>query len=119
MLLAAVVAVALARPDSKYTTKYDNVDLDEIIKNDRLMQNYVKCLLEKGNCSPDGAELKSKYPPIMFYLCKLSRSALCRSRSYASRFLLTLHVLHVNQFRHFSKFYFTTIQTNNTVGDMI
>lgn len=57
---AAIVAVALAKPAEKYTTKYDNVDLDEIIKNDRLMHNYVKCLLDKGNCSPDGAELKSK-----------------------------------------------------------
>lgn len=61
VLLVAVVALAIAKPQSKYTTKYDNVDLDEIIKSDRLMHNYVKCLLDKGNCSPDGAELKSKY----------------------------------------------------------
>lgn len=60
LFAAAVVAVAIAKPADKYTTKYDNVDLDEIIKNDRLMYNYVKCLLDKGNCSPDGAELKSK-----------------------------------------------------------
>lgn len=60
-LVAAVVVVASARPETpKYTTKYDNIDLDQIIKNDRLMQNYVKCLLDQGNCSPDGAELKSK-----------------------------------------------------------
>lgn len=44
-----------------YTTKYDNVDLDEILANDRLFSNYYKCLLDQGNCSPDGAELKSKY----------------------------------------------------------
>lgn len=46
--------------DTKYTTKYDNVDVDEIIKSDRLLKNYVQCLLEKGKCTPDGAELKSK-----------------------------------------------------------
>lgn len=44
----------------KYTTKYDNVDLDNIIKSDRLMKNYVNCLLERGKCTPDGEELKSK-----------------------------------------------------------
>lgn len=47
--------------DTKYTSKYDNVDLDQILKNDRLLNNYVKCLLEKGKCTPDGAELKSMY----------------------------------------------------------
>lgn len=44
--------------EPKYTTKYDNIDLDEIIKSDRLLKNYVNCLLEKGKCTPDGAELK-------------------------------------------------------------
>lgn len=45
---------------SKYTTKYDNVDLEEIVHSDRLLKNYVNCLLEKGQCTPDGLELKSK-----------------------------------------------------------
>lgn len=44
--------------EPKYTTKYDNIDLDEITKSDRLLKNYVNCLLEKGKCTPDGAELK-------------------------------------------------------------
>lgn len=44
----------------KYTTKYDNVDLEEIIKSDRLLKNYVDCLLEKRPCTPDGLELRSK-----------------------------------------------------------
>lgn len=61
VVFAVVLAVALARPDSKYTTKYDNIDLDQILKNDRLMKNYVDCLLEKGRCTPDGQELKSKF----------------------------------------------------------
>ncbi|RZC33172.1 OS-D domain containing protein [Asbolus verrucosus] len=60
ILLVAFVFYAYGSPDNaKYTTKYDNVDLDEIIKSDRLLKNYVNCLLEKGNCTPDGAELKN------------------------------------------------------------
>lgn len=46
--------------DDKYTNKYDNINLDEILENKRLLKNYVNCLLDKGNCSPDGQELKSK-----------------------------------------------------------
>ncbi|GJQ66509.1 hypothetical protein Trydic_g4500 [Trypoxylus dichotomus] len=58
----AVVTIAVARPDDKYTTKYDNVDLNEILKNKRLLKGYVFCLLDKGPCSPDGTELKKVLP---------------------------------------------------------
>lgn len=58
-VLFAVVVNALPNP-VEYTSKYDNIDLDQILKNDRLLNNYVKCLLEKGKCTPDGQELKSK-----------------------------------------------------------
>lgn len=43
-----------------YDTKYDNIDLEELLRNDRLRKNYVKCLLGQGPCTPDGLELKSK-----------------------------------------------------------
>ncbi|XP_043486785.1 ejaculatory bulb-specific protein 3-like [Polistes fuscatus] len=46
----------------KYTTKYDNIDLDQILKSDRLLNNYVNCLLDAGNCTPDGHELKKSLP---------------------------------------------------------
>jgi len=64
-LFAALVAVALAAKETKpaggYTTKFDNVDLDQILASDRLLKNYHKCLMEKGPCTPDGTELKSEY----------------------------------------------------------
>lgn len=44
-----------------YDTKYDNVDLEEILKNDRLRRNYIKCLLNEGPCTPDAQELKSNW----------------------------------------------------------
>lgn len=43
-----------------YETKYDDVDLDELLNNDRLRHSYVKCLLGEGPCTPDGLELKSE-----------------------------------------------------------
>ncbi|KAF7991587.1 hypothetical protein HCN44_008958 [Aphidius gifuensis] len=45
-----------------YSTKYDNIDIDEIIKNDRLVNNYVGCLMEEKSCTPDGLELKKNLP---------------------------------------------------------
>jgi hypothetical protein len=52
---------ARVRRDEKYTTKYDNINIDEILASDRLVDNYVKCLLDKGRCTPEGAELKCKF----------------------------------------------------------
>ncbi|XP_047536326.1 allergen Tha p 1-like isoform X1 [Vanessa atalanta] len=57
--LFALIAIALARPDEKYTDRYDNVDLDEILGNKRILGNYFKCIMDQGKCSPDGTELKS------------------------------------------------------------
>lgn len=63
ILLATVIyAVSYAKPaDDEYTTKYDNVDLDAIIKNDRLLRSYIDCLLGTKKCNKDGEELKSKF----------------------------------------------------------
>ncbi|KAJ8928810.1 hypothetical protein NQ314_018576 [Rhamnusium bicolor] len=69
VFVVVVIALVWARPDEKYTTKYDNVDLDEIIKSDRLLKNYVNCLLEKGNCTPDGTELKKVLPDALHTEC--------------------------------------------------
>lgn len=57
-LLIAVAALSYA---DKYTSKYDDVDIDQILQSDRLLRNYLNCLLDKGRCTPDGAELKSKF----------------------------------------------------------
>ena len=65
-LVFVLVALSLAEAaritrDEKYTTKYDNINLDEILASDRLIDNYYKCIMEQGKCTPDGAELKGEY----------------------------------------------------------
>lgn len=47
--------------EEAYTSKFDNVDVDAIINNERLLNGYVGCLLDKSPCTPDAGELKSKY----------------------------------------------------------
>ena len=43
-----------------YTDKYDNIDIDAVIANERLLKNYIGCLLESNPCTPDVKELKNK-----------------------------------------------------------
>lgn len=58
-LFLGVVVVCSAQQD-KYTTRYDGIDIDQILRSDRLFNNYFNCLMDKGKCTPDGRELKSK-----------------------------------------------------------
>uniref|UniRef100_A0A1S5VFI4 Chemosensory protein n=2 Tax=Meteorus pulchricornis TaxID=51522 RepID=A0A1S5VFI4_9HYME len=66
VFIIAVVAVVMG---AKYTTKYDNVDLDQILKSNRLLNNYVDCLLSKRTCTPDGKELKENLPDALKTEC--------------------------------------------------
>nr|CAD7601939.1 unnamed protein product [Timema genevievae] len=42
----------------KYTTRYDNIDVNAILKSERLLNNYVKCILKDERCTPDGKLLQ-------------------------------------------------------------
>uniref|UniRef100_A0A2M4AWG8 Putative insect pheromone-binding family n=1 Tax=Anopheles triannulatus TaxID=58253 RepID=A0A2M4AWG8_9DIPT len=72
MKLFAVIALALiatVAAQEKYTTKYDGIDANEILKSDRLFNNYYKCLLDQGRCTPDGNELKRILPDALQNNC--------------------------------------------------
>jgi hypothetical protein len=53
-ILAVLCFATFVSAEDKYTTKYDGVNLDEILKSDRLFNNYYKCLMDQGRCTPDG-----------------------------------------------------------------
>ncbi|CAH1104139.1 unnamed protein product [Psylliodes chrysocephalus] len=66
-----LVALASARPEGdKYTTKYDNIDLDNIIKSDRLLRSYVDCLLNRKTCTKEGEALKEILPDALKTKCE-------------------------------------------------
>ncbi|XP_063385783.1 allergen Tha p 1-like isoform X3 [Cydia fagiglandana] len=67
-VLLCVASLALA--EEKYTDKYDNIDLDEILDNKRLLQAYVNCILDKGKCTPEGKELKDTIKDAMTTSCE-------------------------------------------------
>lgn len=70
VVVCVIFGVVNAQQAPKYTTKYDGVNLDEILKSDRLLNNYFKCLMETGKCTPDGNELKRTLPDALKTECK-------------------------------------------------
>nr|AND82446.1 chemosensory protein 4 [Athetis dissimilis] len=70
ILLMYLTIQSSATETSTYTTKYDGIDLDEILNNDRLLTGYVNCLLDLGPCTADGKELKKNLPDAIENDCK-------------------------------------------------
>ncbi|XP_023172003.1 putative odorant-binding protein A10 [Drosophila hydei] len=85
LLLTAVLLAALCRAHPPATTampaalmdtnagaydsKFDNVDIDEILSQERLLNNYIKCLESQGPCTPDAKMLKEILPDAMMTDC--------------------------------------------------
>jgi hypothetical protein len=68
LLIFAVCLVGLVAAQ-KYTTKYDNINLEDILKSERLLNNYFNCLMDRGKCTPDGNELKRTLPDALKTEC--------------------------------------------------
>lgn len=56
-------------PGGYYQTKYDSLDVEEILNNKRLVIHYVNCLLDRGACPPQGADLKRILPEALETNC--------------------------------------------------
>ncbi|XP_023942528.1 ejaculatory bulb-specific protein 3 [Bicyclus anynana] len=67
-LLCVVLALALA--EDKYTSKYDNFNITEVLENPRLRQAYGNCMLGKGKCTPEGKELTEHMQEALETGCK-------------------------------------------------
>ncbi|XP_020292610.1 ejaculatory bulb-specific protein 3 [Pseudomyrmex gracilis] len=88
LALVVVLAVACALAEDRYTTKYDNVDLDSILQSERLLKNYINCLLDKGNCTPDGKELKDNLPDALATECSKCSEKQKKGTEKVIRFLV-------------------------------
>lgn len=53
-----VMALAGFASAEMYTDQYDNINVDEILENKKLLVAYIKCVLDQGRCVPEGKELK-------------------------------------------------------------
>lgn len=46
---------------STYPTRYDYIDVEAIMSNDRIIKILFNCVLNRGPCTREGLELKSKF----------------------------------------------------------
>ncbi|XP_052743902.1 uncharacterized protein LOC112049035 [Bicyclus anynana] len=56
ILLVGFVLISFAVAE-EYTDRYDNINIDEILHNKRLLASYMKCVLGQGRCTPEGKEI--------------------------------------------------------------
>jgi len=70
VLVLAVIEHAVSAPDGeKYTTRYDNFDVESVLRSERLLRNYFNCLMDKGPCTREGLELKKDIPDALLTEC--------------------------------------------------
>lgn len=70
LIFVITLAVVAARPQEKYPSRFDNFDVDRVLKTDRLFRNYFNCLMDKGKCTPEGRELKKLLPDALRSNCE-------------------------------------------------
>lgn len=46
--------------EEMYDEKYDNIIIEDILGNKRLLLAYIKCILDKGKCTAEGSALKCR-----------------------------------------------------------
>ncbi|XP_076299019.1 chemosensory protein 1 [Lasioglossum baleicum] len=74
--MSAILAVTFAEEEEevseeRYTSKYDYIDVDDILGNEKLRKQYEKCYLEEGPCStPESLYFKERFPDAFTTNCK-------------------------------------------------
>ncbi|KAK7873551.1 hypothetical protein R5R35_008794 [Gryllus longicercus] len=61
--------VALAAAAEKYSDRWDNIDLDGILRDDKKLDAYLSCVLDGGACSREGELLKRVMPEAIRTMC--------------------------------------------------
>lgn len=57
LVFALIVTVGA----EEFKTMYDDIDVDSILRNHRLLYSYINCLMMRGPCTASGRVLKSEY----------------------------------------------------------
>ncbi|KAI4485637.1 hypothetical protein M0802_012649 [Mischocyttarus mexicanus] len=68
-ILFATICSVLS-DDTKYTTKYDDIDVDMILNTPRLRTQYIKCYMGTAAClTPEAKFLKDVLPEVLVTKC--------------------------------------------------
>ncbi|XP_043491521.1 uncharacterized protein LOC122517172 [Polistes fuscatus] len=69
MILSTIISSVLT-DNTKYSSKYDNIDVDTILKTPRLLNQYINCYMERGPClTADAKFLKDILPEALVTKC--------------------------------------------------
>ncbi|KAF3427119.1 hypothetical protein E2986_09101 [Frieseomelitta varia] len=88
LLLFALTAIVCVIAED-YTTKYDDVDVDRILQNGRILTNYIKCMLDEGPCTNEGRELKKILPDALSTDCSKCNEKQKRTANKVVNYLRT------------------------------
>ncbi|XP_011568446.3 allergen Tha p 1 [Plutella xylostella] len=67
IVLSLLAAAALA--DDLYDESKTNLDVDELVSNERLLKGYCACFLGKGPCTAEGVNIKKFIPDAVQNAC--------------------------------------------------
>uniref|UniRef100_A0A1B6LJK7 Chemosensory protein 2 n=1 Tax=Graphocephala atropunctata TaxID=36148 RepID=A0A1B6LJK7_9HEMI len=78
-----------SEPDKdRYTTRFDNVDVEAVLRNERILRRYVDCALDKGPCTAEGRELKKRIPDALENDCAKCSELQRRQARHVLEFLV-------------------------------
>ncbi|XP_047997158.1 ejaculatory bulb-specific protein 3-like isoform X2 [Leguminivora glycinivorella] len=69
LLLLVLTVVATCCAQQQYYNRYDNVNADSIVANERVLLAYYKCVMDKGPCTKDGRNFKRVLPETLSTAC--------------------------------------------------
>lgn len=84
-----VLCLALAvLAQEKYENNNDDFDISEVLNNERLLNSYAKCLLNKGPCTPEIKSVKGKLKSILQIFFKKEERKQCNHTTKLYAYLL-------------------------------
>jgi hypothetical protein len=68
VILFCIINLAVLAVNAQ-SSRLENFDVSVVLKNDRILNNYMKCLLDKGPCTNEGRDLKKHLPDALDTTC--------------------------------------------------
>ncbi|XP_045501661.1 allergen Tha p 1-like [Colias croceus] len=68
-VIAILCLFMFANAEDQYGSIDADINLSEVLSNDRLLASYGKCLVNKGPCTPEVKKLKDKIPEVLETQC--------------------------------------------------
>nr|AXY87876.1 chemosensory protein 7 [Subpsaltria yangi] len=67
--IVTVVTIFAVCDAQKYPTRFDHINVDAILRNDRILKRYIDCVMDRGRCTAEGKELKQFVPDALKTNC--------------------------------------------------